>query len=93
MLAGHLSLGSEIIAKNSSGLNKDKIEHLKHIIRAHHLRQDWDAVVQPATIEAYLVFVADYMSANLDRFRDTEFDESTGLGSSNGRAFFVKFVY
>ena len=93
MLAGHLSLGSEIIAKNASGLNKDKIEHLKHIIRAHHLRQDWDAVVQPATIEAYLVFVADYMSANLDRFRDTEFDEATGLGSSNGRASFVKFVY
>ena len=78
-LASHLYKGAELIEVAyqqiiSSGLYLDplyrvKTEHLKHIVLSHHLQREWAAVSKaPQTLEAYLVFLADYFSAAFGKF-------------------------
>ena len=79
-LAGHLSMGAELVASYSQGLDKAKIENVKHIIRSHHYQKEWGAVVNPVTLEAILVYLADTWSANVNKFMNCDFNSQTGVG-------------
>lgn len=79
-LASHLYKGAELVevafqrlisedAAWNTEQNNLKKEHLKHIILSHHLQREWAAVSKaPQTLEAYLVFLADYYSAAMGKF-------------------------
>lgn len=86
-LAGHLSMGAELVALHAQGLNENKIENVKHIIRSHHYKKEWGAVVEPVTLEAYLVYLADTWSTTMNKFMNCEFDKETGLGNVMRQAF------
>ena len=79
-LASHLYKGAELITiafyqmiQEDPALdsieNQMRVEHLKHIVLAHHLQREWAAVPkEPQTLEAYLVFLGDYFSAAFGKF-------------------------
>lgn len=92
LLSGHLSLGAEWIGRYCDQIPKDKLHQIQHIIRSHHYQKDWNAVVSPATLEAYLVYLGDTWSATLNKYRHCEFDPQTKLGKFNGKPQFVKFI-
>ena len=72
-----LKASSELSTKYSIGQKTDiQVEHLKHIILSHHLMRDWGAVPkQPQTLEAYLVFLADYFSAAFGKFNSLDWSQ------------------
>lgn len=35
-------------------INSDELEQLQHIIASYHYNQEWGAISQPKTIEAFL---------------------------------------
>ena len=90
-LGGHLSMGAELVASYSQGLDKAKIENVKHIIRSHHYKKEWGAVVEPVTLEAILVYLADTWSANVNKFINCDFNSETGIGVV-GKENFVKLT-
>jgi 3'-5' exoribonuclease len=49
-------------------LTEKKINHLGHIILAHHGRRSWSSPVIPKTIEAYIVHVVEMMDAYVDKY-------------------------
>ena len=101
-LATHCSTGAEKVAvafekckevKEYSKEDSEKVEAVKHIIRSHHLNQEWGAACkQPVTLEAYLVFLADYYSAAFYKGTHVEFkEELDNLGFTDKKEPFVKF--
>ena len=83
----HLSKGAEMVSVAYSKLKENKqyserddalIEAVKHIIRSHHLRKDWDAIAEPKTKEAMLVTLADNFSAFFDKYKNAKFDGELG---------------
>ena len=98
--AGHLALGAELIADAASriqGKTKQdliRLESLKHIVRSHHLKPEWGAVVAPATKEAFLVFLADYWSMITDKEAESELVPEAGFKKSqNFRENFIDFQF
>ena len=87
LLGGHLSLGAELVGLHADGLDSNKIANIKHIIRSHHFLPEWGATTKPATLEAYLVFLADTWSSTLNRFSHCEFDPKTRIGEVAGQKF------
>ena len=89
----HLYKGAELVAvaANDLGLtNNPKIEHIKHIINSHHLLKDWNAIQEPKTLEAQLVFFGDYFSTQQDRIQSCDFEN--GIGETNQfRGTYLKF--
>jgi len=106
-LASHLYKGAELIEvayqkmcdQDSSyrdQLYRIRVEHLKHIVLAHHLQRDWAAVAQaPQTLEAYLVFLADYFSAAFGKFQAIDWSQVSPdnlLGSTSKYDTFFGFT-
>lgn len=89
-LAGHLAIGAEMIAKAGEGLPKMRVEQLKHVVRSHHLQQEWGAIVTPKLLEAFLVFLGDYWSVAVNKRENAEFNE---LGVGTSRRFREVFIY
>lgn len=55
-------------ATGPHSLTEKKINHLGHIILAHHGRRSWSSPVIPKTIEAYIVHAVEMMDAYVDKF-------------------------
>jgi 3'-5' exoribonuclease len=70
----HITAGVLLIhtaARSVSGVEAC-LEPLLHILLAHHGRRDWGAPVEPQTIEAWLVHLADLAEARLWAWADQE---------------------
>lgn len=53
-------------------LPPERLEQLLHAILAHHGRKEWGAPVEPRTIEAWLVHLADYAESRLWKWSGEE---------------------
>lgn len=71
ILFEHAFLGAEAVraAAEGAGCDKERVRMLMHIILAHHGKQEFGAVVAPATREAVVVHLADDASAKLEVYR------------------------
>jgi len=78
VLMGHLLMGSIGIKEIADSLNindpdKDEIvKELIHVVASHHGKQEWGAIVVPATIEAIIVHHIDGLDADLYKFSEAE---------------------
>lgn len=65
----HVTLGALMIRSAAEHLDAplapERLEALLHIILAHHGRTEWGAPVEPQTVEAWLVHLADYAESRL----------------------------
>lgn len=76
-LASHSILGIKMVTEEASRLglsDSDPVMELIHIIASHHLSVESGALMNPHSIEAYIVAYADGLDACADRFR-TAFKE------------------
>lgn len=66
-LFGHLMLGVRMVEDYTKDLtiNSDELEQLQHIIASHHYNQEWGAISQPKTIEAFIVAKLDDFDAKM----------------------------
>jgi len=53
---------------SSHELSEKKINHIGHIILAHHGRRSWSSPVIPNTIEAYIVHAVEMTDAFVDKY-------------------------
>lgn len=49
---------------------RELAEHIQHIVASHHLRQDWGAISEPASREAWCVQSADLLSSRIQPISD-----------------------
>jgi 3'-5' exoribonuclease len=49
----------------STGVSEERLANLLHAIAAHHGTREWGAPVEPRSVEAWLVHVADVAEARL----------------------------
>jgi 3'-5' exoribonuclease len=66
-LIGHAALGVSSFLSLASGFKipeADK-QRVAHLIAAHHGRREWGAIVEPQTVEAWVVHFADMLDARL----------------------------
>ncbi len=66
-LFGHLMLGVRMVEDYTKDftINSDELEQLQHIIASHHYNQEWGAISQPKTIEAFIVAKLDDFDAKM----------------------------
>ncbi len=76
MLEGHIEVGIEMLNgildrsfRPLSDENQAKYALLRHVILSHHGEQQYGAVVNPRSIEAYIVSSADRVDANCEQIR------------------------
>ncbi len=66
---GHLYISARIIEEeifaNPALYDKEKTRRLLHCILSHHGKMEWGAIKVPATVEAYLLFMADYIDSKM----------------------------
>ncbi|MFQ5860921.1 MAG: 3'-5' exoribonuclease YhaM family protein [Dehalococcoidia bacterium] len=71
-LAGHSLLGSFFVRDRIRGIEgfpEQLRENLLHIIISHLGNKEWGAIVEPMTLEALLVFMADNTDAKANRYQ------------------------
>lgn len=61
-------LAEEEAAKEN--YDTEKIRCLEHCIASHHGKQEWGAIVMPATVEAGALFVLDYLDSRIERYEE-----------------------
>ncbi len=92
ILFGHLFIGANIVEKYAEGKNysPEKIKMLRHMILSHHGKQEWGAVVNPATPEAMALHLIDCLDARMYNFEDQmpqikpgEISEKRAMGLDN----------
>ncbi len=68
----HSLLGSFFVRDRIAAIANfpDKLGHqLLHILESHHRNAEWGAIVEPMTLEAFLVFGVDYMDSKAIRYQ------------------------
>lgn len=55
----------EATGRTEPAVGEARLDALLHAILAHHGRKEWGAPVEPATLEAWLVHLADLAEARL----------------------------
>lgn len=71
-LLGHIYMGAEDIGKycNECSVSEEKKILLQHMILSHHGGPDFGSPVRPSTMEAYILHVADELSAKMHMYQD-----------------------
>ena len=66
-LFGHLMMGAEMVDECGKrlGVSEDKLKALKHIIVSHHGSPEFGAITQPATPEAFAVYMLDTLDSRM----------------------------
>ncbi|WNO30025.1 3'-_5' exoribonuclease [Oceanotoga phage vB_OteS-UFV02] len=64
LYGGHLLTGQKYIYKYFS--NYERLDDLINVVASHHGCKDWGALAYPATLEAQIIFTADYLSSHGD---------------------------
>lgn len=86
-LFGHAVIGMEMISAEAKnlGLNSERITLLKHSIASHHGKEEWGAIVSPATMEAQALHLVDLLDARMYQFEETY--DHTEPGKLSGKVF------
>lgn len=71
LIGNHCLIGKDILeefyqlyaSQYDSAIPLETLEYLLHIILSHHGQLEWNACVEPATVEALLIHLADMVSA------------------------------
>lgn len=82
-LAGHLYLGArrvEAMIQEIPGFPEALAQELIHCILSHHGELEFGAVTTPKTLNAYIVHLADWVSARLNQFRSLYDRHPAGAG-------------
>ena len=70
----HVTLGALMVQSAAEHLDTpftpERLQALLHIILAHHGHTEWGASVEPQTVEAWLVHLADYAESRLWPYTD-----------------------
>jgi 3'-5' exoribonuclease len=73
-MLGHITLGMAMLKDAADACeyfdNEEQLNALMHIIASHHGRQEWGALVTPATDEALCVHLADMFSMQINVMND-----------------------
>jgi 3'-5' exoribonuclease len=87
MVAVAAALGRDRLA--AAGVHPLAVEHLKHVIASHHGQKDWGSPVEPRSLEAVLIHVADLASARtrsmLDELEDALQPDGWAIASGYNR--------
>lgn len=84
-LEGHLVSGAYFMDEAYKNILSFEDRHkLKHIILSHHGQRDWGAVVEPKTMEAFIVHHADMIDSNFERFTENGTDQGIWRNSISG---------
>ena len=92
VLFGHLFMGANIVEKyaEKNNYSPEKVRMLRHIIVSHHGKQEWGAIVNPATPEAMAMHLIDCLDARMYNFEEQyqqvqpgEISEKRALGLDN----------
>lgn len=59
---GHIINGIKIVSEH---IRSEKLDQIIHIISSHHHFKEWGSPVSPQSNEAYIIFIADLLSAKL----------------------------
>lgn len=80
-LMGHMYIGMEIVSKiaEENCIPPNITEQILHIIASHHGKQEWGALVPPATMEAQVVHYLDMIDSRLYMYEDAYKDKEPGL--------------
>ncbi|MGE3840704.1 MAG: 3'-5' exoribonuclease YhaM family protein [Vicinamibacterales bacterium] len=71
-LVGHIAIGLTMVREASQGLaslSSDCREELEHLIASHHGSREFGSPVEPASIEAFILAMADDLDAKLFQVR------------------------
>lgn len=79
-LIGHINMGAMKfgIAAKKYGLDEERQLLLQHMILAHHCEKEFGSPVYPKTLEAYILHIADDLSAKTDMFKTALKNTSPG---------------
>ncbi len=76
--ADHITRGILLVRGTAAQLETDlpakRLEQLTHALLAHHGRTEWGAPVEPHTVEAWLVHLADLAESRLWGYAHEELD-------------------
>lgn len=94
-LFGHLLLGYDLVRRVSSkvksngiGIDDTKLTNVLHCIASHHGKAEWDAIKEPATLEALFVSMRD-----LEDSRYTVSEDATAQLNSGESVFVNKLPF
>ncbi|MDD3245117.1 MAG: HD domain-containing protein [Candidatus ainarchaeum sp.] len=78
-LIGHITIGATEISKIMDSLNisENKKNKIINIILSHHGKKEYGSPKEPATPEAMLVFIADFLDATIKRVCDIKENANT----------------
>lgn len=71
-LVGHIGLGLVMVREAAAGLNaldSDRLGELEHLIASHHGTREQGALVEPKTVEAFILAAADDLDAKIHQVR------------------------
>ncbi len=94
-LLGHLVISLEMftrLVESIRGFPPHLAMAIKHCIISHHGQQEWGAPVVPRTMEAEIIFLADYLDSTLRQFVET-IQESGGENWSQYNRFLQRSVF
>lgn len=71
-LFGHALIGIQMIEEKARelGLRSDRIMNLEHCLASHHGKQEYGAIVEPATSEAEALHIIDLLDARMYQFEN-----------------------
>lgn len=74
-LSSHVTRGVRLIRTvaekfGCSVLVEDEIEHLEHLVESHHGQLEWGSPVEPVSLEAQILHLADLASSRIRGFLD-----------------------
>ena len=87
MMFDHLYLGAEMIRDVANSVcpidelneaQQFRLKQLQHIILSHHGEKEYGAVINPATVEAHIVYQADTIDAEIQMLREAA-EKSSGM--------------
>jgi len=80
----HVGLGLMILAPLVAELDPLVRDQLLHVVASHQNKQEWGALVEPATPEAQVVSLADLADAKLFKMFGAQVEDDTGWGFVKG---------
>ncbi|GFP21831.1 3'-5' exoribonuclease, partial [Candidatus Hakubella thermalkaliphila] len=94
-LLGHIAMGHQMVAEKINEIEffpADLRTHLLHILLSHHGQKEWGSPRCPQTLEAFLVYHADTLDADIGSF-NLLMDESPNSDWSRYARNFERRVY
>jgi 3'-5' exoribonuclease len=72
----HVTMGAVMVQAAAGQLpvvpTHERLDALLHVVVAHHGRKEWGAAVEPRTVEAWIVHLADYAESRLWPYAEQE---------------------